>query len=267
MSSASLANRAALRREVDARAGACSMAVAGELLDVAALLDAEKSLRDALVDAGVPVEARTTLVSDLFATKVLPATAELLAAAVAARWADAGDLVAAVEELGALVAFTAAEADGSLDAVEEELFLFGRSVDANPELQMALTDPALEPSAKAAIARDLVAKGTPITALLLGHIAANLRGRRVDTAVNALCNLAAAQRERIVAQVTVAVALDDAQHERLARALARFAGREVRINVAVDPSVIGGASVRLGDEVIDGTMLTRLSQARRVIVG
>lgn len=267
MSSSSTVNRVALRREVDARAGACSLAVAQDLLAVATLLDGEKSLRTALADAGVSVEARTTLANDVFAGRVSAPAVELLVAAIAVRWADADDLVVAVEELGAAVAFTAAEADGTLDAVEEELFLFGRAVDANPDLQMTLTNPALAAEAKAAVVRDLVSAGAPITVALLAHTAANLRGRRVDAAVSSLSTLAAAQRARVVAQVTVACALDDTQYERLARALARFAGREVRINVVVDPAVLGGASVRLGDEVIDGTMLTRLSQARRVIVG
>ena len=80
-------------------------------------------------------------------------------------------------------------------------------------------------------------------------------------------SLAAAQRERIVAQVRVAIELSAEQRERMARALARLAGRDVRLNIAVDPSVVGGASVRIGDDVIDGTMVTRLTQARRTLVG
>lgn len=267
MSSSSSASRVALRREVDARIGACSLAVAGELLAIGALLGTEKSLRTSLADPGTPVGARQALAADVFAGKVQSTTAELLAAAVANRWPDAMDLVEVVEELGAVVAFTAAEADGSLDAVEEEIFLFGRAVEANPELQMTLTNPAVGSAQKAALVRDLLGSATATATELLAHVAANLRGRRVDSAVSALSNLAAAQRERVVAQVRVAVALDDAQTERLAGALSRFAARQVHLNVVVDPTVIGGASVRLGDQVIDGTMLTRLSQARRSIVG
>ena len=132
---------------------------------------------------------------------------------------------------------------------------------------MRLTDPAVSAAGKAALVRDLVASATPTTVALLAHMAANLRGRRVDSAVTTLTNLAAAQRERVVAQVRVAVPLDEAQVERLSHALARFSDREVRLNIVVDPTVIGGASVRLGDDVIDGTMLTRITQARRSLVG
>ena len=267
MSSSSLAGRAALRREVDARIGACTLAVAEQLLAVSTLLADDKSLRTALSDAGQSAESRAALAADILAGKVDHTSAELIAAAVSIRWHSGEDLVEALDELGAAVAFTAAEADGSLSSVEEELFRFGRAVEANPDLQMRLTDPALATAGKASLVRDLVASGTPTTITLLAHLAANLRGRRVDAAVTALTNLAAAQRERVVAQVRVAIALDEAQTERLARALARFSDREVHLNIVVDPTVIGGASVRLGEHVIDGTMLTRITQARRSLVG
>ncbi len=268
MSSSSLAARTGLRRMVEDRAQACSLTVAEQLLGVAALLAGDKALRTALADAGQSVESRTTLVRDVFGGRVDALAVELISASAALRWSDADEFVDVVEEVGAIVACTAAEADGTLDAVEEELFRFGRAVDANPELQMTLTNPAIPAAAKAQIVRDLVAaSAAPTTTALLAHAAANLRGRRVDVVVTALTDLAAAQRDRVVAQVRVAVALDEDQHSRLAAVLSRLQGREVRLNVVVDPTVIGGASVRIGDDVIDGTMETRLTQARRSLIG
>lgn len=268
MSSVSRDNRAALRREAEARITTLSLGIAEEVLSVAALLAGEKSLRTALADAGQSIAGREALLKDVLGSKVNASTLSLLTSAIAARWSDADELVDALEELGMVVAFCAAENDGSLDRVEEELFRFGRAVEANPALQMTLTDPALSASGKAAVVRDLVAAtAAPVTTAILTHVAANLRGRRVDMAVTNLSNLAAAQRERVVAQVRVAIDLDAAQRERMARALARLTGREVRLNIAVDPTVLGGASVRIGDDVIDGTMVTRLTQARRTLVG
>lgn len=268
MSAVSRDNRAALRRDVEAQVATLSLAIAEEVLAVATLLASDKSLRTALADAGQPVAKREALLKDLLGSRVQATTVSLLLSAISARWSDADELLDAVEELGAVVAFCAAENDGTLDRVEEELFRFGRAVEANPSLQMTLTDPALAPAGKAAVVKDLVAAtAAPATTSVLTHIAANLRGRRVDAAVGALSNLAAAQRDRIVAQVRVAIELDAAQRERMARALSRLAGREVRLNIAVDPSVVGGASVRIGDDVIDGTMVTRLTQARRTLVG
>lgn len=267
MSAASRDNRAALRREVEAQITNLSLAIAEEVLSVATLLAGDKALRTALADAGQPAQARAALLKDVLGLRVSATTVSLLVSAVSARWSDADELVDAVEELGAVVAFCAAEQDRSLDRVEEELFRFGRAVEVNPSLQMTLTDPAIAPAGKAAVVKDLLKVAAPVTVVVLAHIAANLRGRRVDAAVSALSNLAAAQRERIVAQVRVAIELSADQRERMARALARLAGREVRLNIAVDPSVVGGASVRIGDDVIDGTMVTRLTQARRTLVG
>lgn len=258
----------ALRRIVDAQASGVTLAVAEELLSVAALLDGEKGLRTAIADAGQPLAARESLVKDVLSSKVGATTVSLLCALIAERWSDDEALVAAVEELGAIAAFTVAQADGSLDRVEEELFRFERAVESNPSLQMTLTDPALVSAGKAALMKDLVAAtAAPVTTAVLTHVAANLRGRRVDAAITALSTLAAAQRERVVAHVRVAVELDADQRERMTRALARLTGRDVRLNIAVDPTVIGGASVRIGDDVIDGTMVTRLTQARRTLVG
>ncbi len=268
MSLTSTGARADLRRLMDDHAQGCSLVVAEQLLAVATLLASDKALRTTLADAGTSVEARAALVHDLLDGRVDALAVDLVAASARLRWSDADGLVEAIDELGAVVAFTAAEADGSLDAVEEELFRFGRAVDANPDLQMTLTNPALPAAAKAQIVRDLVAaQATATTTALLTHAAATLRGRRVDAVVTALTNLAAAQRERVVAQVRVAVALDDEQQRRLAAALSRLQGREVRLNVVVDPTVVGGASVRIGDDVIDGTMETRLTQARRTLIG
>lgn len=268
MSAVNRDNRAALRGVVEAQAAGLSLAVAGEVLAVATLLADEKSLRTALADAGQPLAMREGLLRDVLGSRVGAATVSMVAAVLGKRWSDADDLVDAVEELGAVVAFTVAQHDGSLDRVEEELFRFERAIEANPSLQMTLTDPALSAAGKSGVVTDLVAaKATPVTTLVLSHIAANLRGRRVDAAISNLSDLAAAQRERVVAQVRVAIELTAEQRERMARALARLTGRDVRLNIAVDPTVVGGASVRIGDDVIDGTMFTRLTQARRTLVG
>jgi F-type H+-transporting ATPase subunit delta len=96
---------------------------------------------------------------------------------------------------------------------------------------------------------------------------AHLRGRRVDSVIDELITLAGEQRSRSIAEVRVARPLDPDQAERLQAALSRIHGRDVRLNVAVDPDVIGGISVRIGSEVVDATVATRFEQARRALVG
>ena len=175
-------------------------------------------------------------------------------------------MVDAVEQLGAQAAFTVAETDGTLDRVEDELFTFSRAVDESPELQLALTDPSVGAASKGDLVRDLVGgSAAPTTTALLAHAAGHLRGRRPAGAVEELARLASEQRRQVLAEVRSAIALDAEQSTRLAAALTRLQGRQVRVNVIVDPAVVGGIVVRVGDDVIDGSVSARLEQARRAL--
>jgi F-type H+-transporting ATPase subunit delta len=164
--------------------------------------------------------------------------------------------------------FAIADTNGELDRVENDIFSFGYAVEVNPELQMALTNPAFSSELKAGVVHDVLGgRSANGSAVLLEHTAANLRGRRVDVALNNLSDVAASLRNRIVAEIRVAISLSDEQEKRLSNVLARIAGKQVSLNVVVDPSIVGGVSVRLGDDVIDGSVSTRLEQARRTLVG
>ncbi len=259
----------ALQNLVAAKRSESGFAETGlELLNVTKLLASDKSLRVALADAGQPVESRENLVRDILGSKISALALEFVVAATRSRWSSPDDLVEGVESLAAFIVFAAADAAGELDRVENEIFAFGHAVDANAELQMALTNPAFTSELKAGVVRDVLnsrtAKGS---ALLLEHTGANLRGRRVDVALGNLSDIAADLRNRIVAEVRVAISLNGEQVTRLSNVLARIAGQQVSLNVVVDPSVVGGVSVRLGDDVIDGSVSTRLEQARRTLVG
>ena len=257
------------RDSLDARRGEAGFeSLANDLFAVADLLSREKTLRVALADAGQPPAGRAALAESVLASRVSPIAVAVVRDVVSARWSSDADLVSALEILAAQAAFTVAESDGSLGQVEEELFRFGRAIDASPELQMALTDPSVSASSKAGVVRTLLqGRAAPATLTVLEHLAGHLRGRRADSAVDELSDLAAQQRDRVVAEVRSAVALDDDQRRRLADVLTRLKGRTVQLNVAIDPSVIGGISVRVGDEVIDGTVAARLEQARRALAG
>jgi F-type H+-transporting ATPase subunit delta len=258
---------ATLRASLDAHRGDEGFAsVSGDLLAVASLLGAEKTLRQTLADSGQPAELRTGVVTSLFAGKVAAPSLALLTDIVSSRWSSDADLVDAVERLGAQAAFTVAETDGTLDRVEDELFAFGRAVDESPELQLALTDPSIPAARKGDVVRDIMgATSSPVSTALLAHAAGNLRGRRPAAAVAELARLASDQRRQVLAEVRAAIPLDAGQRTRLAAALTRLQGRQVRVNVIVDPEVVGGIVVRVGDDVIDGSVSSRLEQARRAV--
>jgi F-type H+-transporting ATPase subunit delta len=142
----------------------------------------------------------------------------------------------------------------------------GRAVDGSADLQMALTDPSLAAEHKSALVRDLIgATAAPTTTALVSYAAANLRGRQPAVVIEALATLAADQRQRLLAEVRTAVDLTPEQTGRLAAALSTLQGRDVRLNVIVDREVVGGIVVRVGDDVIDGSVASRLEQARRAV--
>lgn len=269
MLGSSRGSMANVSKALDAQRGAEGFGtLSSDLFAVADLLVREKSLRSALADSGQPEAGRVALARSIFEGRISALSVDVVAQAVAQRWSQPNDLVTAIEHLAAQAAFTVAESNGTLDATEEEIFRFGRAVDASADLQMTLTDPSLPASVKANVVRDVLAgRSTAATLEVLQYTAGHLGGRRLDSAVDDLAELAAAQRERVVAEVRVAAPLEDAQAARLAEILGRMTGRTVRLNVAIDPTILGGVHVKVGDEVIDGTVATRFEQARRAVLG
>jgi F-type H+-transporting ATPase subunit delta len=262
-------NTAGLRARLDGRREDPGLAtLPGDLFAAADLVGQDLQLRMALSDAGQPVQSRVGLVRAIFAGRVSPLAVDTLADVASQRWPESTSMLEAVEGLAAQGAFLGAERAASLDAVEDQLFGFSRAVSESADLQMALSDPSVGSQAKAALVESLlVGRAQTQTVQVLAYALSHLRGRRADTVIEGLMDLAAEQRGRSVAEVRVARPLDPEQATRLSAALSRIHGRDVRLNVAVDPEVIGGISVRIGNEVVDATMATRIEQARRVLVG
>lgn len=268
MIGASRSSLAALREAVSARfdsADAAALDADGEaLLSFAALVDGERTLRQTLADPALDAGAKRGLLQRLLEGKVPPTALDLIGETVTQRWSNDRDMVAGMTEAGQSLLLMAVEKEGRLDRVEDEVFRFGRIIDANPDLQMALTNPALDSSKKADVLTELLTeKADAATVRLLRSAVTELHGRPVQTAIADLSGLAAQRRGRVVAEVRTATPLSAEQSERLAGALGRIHNRDVQLNVTVDPSVVGGLEVRVGDEVIDGTLSTRIEAARR----
>ncbi|MEU1309605.1 F0F1 ATP synthase subunit delta [Streptomyces cinnamoneus] len=270
----SLASREALasaRESLDALADNTSVdaaKLAGELAAVTALLDREVSLRRVLTDPAQSGEAKAELARRLLGDQVGGECADLIAGMVRSRWSSSRDLVDATEELAASADLVAAERAGDLDDVEDELFRFGRIVTSNPELRAALTDKVADRSAKAGLLRELLGgRANPVTERLVARLVTAPRGRSLEGGLNALSKLAADRRDRMVAEVVSAVPLNEQQKQRLGDALAKLYGRRVHLNLDVDPEVLGGIQVRIGDEVINGTIADRLAEASRLMAG
>jgi F-type H+-transporting ATPase subunit delta len=162
--------------------------------------------------------------------------------------------------------FAVASAEGVLAKVEDELYGFARAVEQNPALREALTDAALPAENRKAVVADLLGeRAHPLTVALVGFIVDAGRARDLGRIVDELAQVAAHERERELAEVRSAVALTDAQRERLAEALSRATGRQVDVKVVVDPTVVGGVVARVGDYVFDGSVASRLDDARQAL--
>ncbi|HEY2505164.1 MAG TPA: F0F1 ATP synthase subunit delta [Streptosporangiaceae bacterium] len=238
-----------------------------ELLAVAGVLASQPALRRALADPSRAPAARSGLATSLLSGKVGDGAASLVAAVAAARWSAPGDLTDAVERLAVQAIVAAAEQEGRLDNLEDELFRFGRIVASTPELRIALTNPFASADGKRQLLSSLLSgKVTPEALRLITEAAVSPLGRSLDVSLQEYAQIAAQRRERLVAEVHVAVALTEAQRSRLAAALAAAYGHQVHLNVVLDPRVAGGMTIRVGDELIDGSVATRLGAAGRGLV-
>ncbi|MDX3696871.1 F0F1 ATP synthase subunit delta [Streptomyces europaeiscabiei] len=267
MNGASREALAAARERLDALTDSTSVdaaVLADELAAVTALLDREVSLRRVLTDPAQSGEAKAELAGRILGGQVGATTADLVSGLVRSRWSQPRDLVDALEQLAAIADLTAAQQSGSLDDVEDELFRFGRIVASNTGLRSALTDRAAGASAKGELLSSLLggrAKAT--TERLVTRLVTAPRGRSLEAGLESLSKLAAERRSRMVAVVTSAVPLSDPQKRRLGAALAKLYGRAMHLNLDVDPGVLGGIRVQVGDEVINGSISDRLEDAGR----
>ncbi|MEU9043473.1 MULTISPECIES: F0F1 ATP synthase subunit delta [unclassified Kitasatospora] len=242
--------------------------LAEELTAVTAVLDREVSLRRVLTDPSRSGQDKAQLVSSLLTGQVSGEAVDLVSGLVRSRWSGSRDLVDATEELAAYAEIIAADRAGALDDVEDELFRFGRVVSGSHELRAALTEPKAGAVAKAELIKKLLGgRANAGTVRLVTAVVNAPRGRSLEQGLESYSKLAAARRDRMVALVTTAVPLSDTQKERLSGALGRMYGRQVHLNIDVDPEVVGGVRVQIGDEIINGTVSSRLEGARQSLEG
>jgi F-type H+-transporting ATPase subunit delta len=157
-----------------------------------------------------------------------------------------------------------ADRRGELEDTEDQLFRFARLVESSPELRNALADRAIDRSNRQELVAELLnGRGTEST-ITLAKRAVAARERTFGHTIEGYVTLAAAQKNRVVATVRVAQPLSSEQRDRLRAALTKQIGREVAIQEVIDPDILGGVRVELGDEVFEGTVADRLEAARRL---
>jgi F-type H+-transporting ATPase subunit delta len=242
------------------------LGVGDALFAVAALLDEQPSLRAALTDPARSGEDKAALAASLLRGKVAEQVVDLVSGMVRSRWSTPRDLAEGTARLGVEAVLVSAQRHDRLDEVQDELFRFARTVASQPELRLALTDRGLPVERKSDLLTELLKEKTTVEAArLIVHAVTEPRGHSLESNLEALADAAAARRQRQVATVAAAVPLTENQRDRLTAALSAQLGHDVQLNVVIDPQVVGGLRVSLGDEVIDGTLATRLDDAQRRI--
>ena len=245
--------------------GTNDLATGVNLLNSGRVIGHTSQLRSALVDPSADAAAKATLVSAIFSGAMTPTALELLQAASAARWSNHTDLLAGIEDLGLRVIASSATVPGQ---VAEELFAFGKTVSSNGELELALASKLGTTSAKVSVVDALLAgKVSEQTLAIVRHLVQQPRGRRIGELLRYAASIVADQSNSSIATITSAAALAPEQVDRLRASLTVRYGRRLTINEVVDPEIVGGVRVQIGDDVIDGSIATRLKDLRIQLAG
>ena len=269
MRGASRASYAALRDQLGAIAvgPATSEQIGDQLFAVVRLLDSEHGLRRALADSGKPAAEKSAVAGRLLHGRVSEATEGLVADAAAAHWATAGDFADAIEQLAIEALTMAAQYGGSLDDLEDDLFRFARVVSAQTGLRAALIGQTTADAKTSLLTNLLSDKVSGPSLSLITQVLTHPRGRSPQAVLDLAAGIAARRRQQLIAVVRAATELTLAQRRRLLDTLTAAYGQGIHLNVVHDRAVIGGISVQIGDELMDGTAASRLAAVRRKLAG
>lgn len=237
---------------------------ATDMFAVVDALDSSATLRRAVTDPGTPEGARRGLVHGLFDGKVDRAVADFVAEAATLRWAGGRTFAAALERQAVHAVLIVADRRGDLEDTEDQLFRFARFVESNPDLRNVLADRSIDRSKRQELVGELLRDRATDATIMLAKRAVAARERTFANTIEGYVTLAAAQKNRVVATVRVAKPLTSDQRDRLHASLTKQIGRDVAIQEVIDPEILGGVRVELGDEVFEGTVVDRLEAARRL---
>ena len=260
---------------LEAKLPTASLQLAKELFGILGMVDSSAGLRRALTDPSRNGDEKSALVRQLVGGKVSADAADIAAGLASSRWASARDIGDALETLAATVVISVAEnksavsASGisGLEELENDLFSFNQAVASNHEVQRALSEPQASASAKTTLAEKLVPGISEEAKVLVSQAVTQPRGIKATRLVERFAELAAKRQQRWIATVSVTRPLTQTQLERLQAGLNAMYGRELKVNVNVDPALIGGIRVQVGDEVLDASVLTRLGELQRQLAG
>lgn len=248
------------RVELSALSGSVDLATAEQLFAAARAIGGSLQLRAMLADAATDPADKRTIVERVFGASLGQTALGLLSSAASKRWSTDTDLLVGVEEMGIRAAALSVEPSVHLEA---ELFAFSAAVRSDTELELAVGSKLGDRAAKVALVTSLLqGKVSPQAVAIVSQLVQQPLGRRIGAAVRYAASIVADQAGLSVATVTSARPIGEAQLQRLQEGLSKTYGMQLRLNPVVDPAVIGGLRVQVGDDVIDGSVASRLNELR-----
>lgn len=238
--------------------------LSGDLVAVAKLLNREPVVTRYLTTPSDDAASRVRLLERLVSGEVSDPALDALRVAVSERWSTNVDLIDAIEHVSRQALLEVAERDNQGDEVEDQLFRFSRILEAQPRLAILLGDYNVPAEGRVKLLRNVLggARGvTPVAAALLSQTVELMKGEPAEEAMQSLAEVAVARGGEVVAEVRAAADLTDAQRTRLTDVLSRIYGHPAAVHLQIDPALLGGLSIAVGDEVIDGTLSSRLAAA------
>jgi F-type H+-transporting ATPase subunit delta len=245
--------------------GSVNLATADELFAAGRVIGDSSQLRSILSDSSTDPEEKQGALRAVFGAGLSAKTLELLSSVVGYRWSSPDDLLAGIEELGLRAAAESAPASANIEA---ELFAFGAAVGSDAELELAVSSKLGSPESKVALVTSLLEKKVSGQTLsIVRHLVQQPRGRRIGELLRTAASVVADQAGLAVATVTSATPIAAPQLARLQKGLAKNYGRDLKVNLVIDPTLIGGVRVQVGDDVIDGSVSSKLTALRLQLAG
>lgn len=253
---------AIIRDSSEGETVAVAAQVGTELFLVVDQLEKSRPLRVAVADSSLKQEQRVGIMSDVFGGKVAEPTLNVLREASSNEWSTPREFRAGLVHLGRRALLRGAESEGTLETVESELFQLSRLFERESELTQLLSDrTATSEQKRQLLASVLYGKVTMYTEALALQVIGRPEKNPVDD-LEAVAREAVELTGRQLAAVTAATELSDSQRQTLAEKLGQIYGREMAIHTEVDPSLLGGVTIRVGDELIDGSTRGKLARMR-----
>ena len=241
--------------------------IGNELFTITSALDHNIQLERALTDPSRPVEDKVAVVKTLIGDQAHPLVMEIMSDLVSRRWSRVSDIANAVEDFGVDGMMYYADHTNTTLQVSVELAELHSALLNLPVVRTKLYDATVSSEARVKLLYSLIgdADFTKVTKRLAEHATCNLRNRRYLQTIQWLINKFSRHMGESMVTVTTAAPLSKEQVEKLVAIYTAKTGHSVHINSVVDPTVMGGMRIQVGDEVTDNTVVAQLQHLQRTV--